>query len=554
MPPTTQAGGGARGARGHAARRRRAAPCRESPQGNAACPPWRCGGRHGHGKWRRAIWWLPLAALLAGTAAASGAHLAAPGKGVAAPEAGKGAAVMAGQGIARAGSRTAVMAGNGTAEAGQASAAAAGKAPVAAEAGAWQPPDPALVERARRLLREVPLIDGHNDLPWQYHERFRDQLGKLDLRRDASGLAPPLHTDIPRLRRGGVGCQLWSVYVPVELAGPAAVQAVIEQIDVVHRLAELYPDTFEMAATADDVIRVHRGGRIASLIGVEGGHSIGNSLAVLRELYRAGARYMTLTHSKNDDWADSATDQPRHGGLTRFGEEVVREMNRLGMLVDLSHVAPRTMQAAMAVSAAPVIFSHSSARALDAHPRNVPDEVLDMLPRQGGVVMVSFVTTFTSEAVRAYDAERNGAEARLKALYPEDPARVERELAAWSAAHPPPHATLSQVADHIDHVRRRAGIDHVGLGSDFDGMTLTPDGLADVAQYPVLLAELLRRGYRDEDVKKVAGANLLRVLREAERVAVRLRAERPPSDARIEDLDGRDARPGAAPAVGGGSR
>jgi membrane dipeptidase len=405
-------------------------------------------------------------------------------------------------------------------------------------AGAWQPPAPELIERARRLLREVPLIDGHNDLPWQLRERFHDQLDKLDLRRDASGLQPPLHTDIPRLRRGGVGGQFWSVYVPVELAGPAAVQAVLEQIDVVHRLAELYPDTFELAASAGDVMRIHRAGRIASLIGVEGGHSIGDSLAVLRELYRAGARYMTITHSRNDDWADAATDQPRHGGLTRFGEEVVREMNRLGMLVDLSHVAPRTMQAAIAVSAAPVIFSHSSARALDGHPRNVPDEVLAMLPRQGGVVMVSFVTSFTSEAVRAHDAARSGEEARLKALHPEDAERVERELAAWSAAHPAPHATLAQVADHVDHVRQVAGIDHVGLGSDFDGMTSVPDGLGDVAQYPVLLAELLRRGYSDDDVKKVAGANLLRVLSDAERVSARLRAERPPSNARIEDLDG----------------
>ncbi|HYL04710.1 MAG TPA: dipeptidase [Thermoanaerobaculia bacterium] len=428
-----------------------------------------------------------------------------------------------------------------TAAGGAAPAAAApsGGAAAASTTGGWQPPDPALVERARGLLREVPLIDGHNDLPWQLRERFHDQLGKLDLRLDTSGLRPPLHTDIPRLRRGCVGGQLWSVYVPVELAGPAAVQAVLEQIDVVHRLAELYPDTFELAASAGDVVRIHRAGRIASLIGVEGGHSIGNSLAVLRELYRAGARYMTITHSKDDDWADSATDQPRHGGLTRFGEEVVREMNRLGMLVDLSHVSPRTMQAAMAVSAAPVIFSHSSARALDGHPRNVPDEVLAMLPREGGMVMVSFVTSFTSEAVRAYDAERNGVEAQFKTLYPEDSGRVERELAAWSAAHPAPHATLAQVADHIDHVRQVAGIDHVGLGSDFDGTTSLPDGLEDVAQYPVLLAELLRRGYSDAEVKKVAGANLLRVLGEAERVAARLRAERPPSDARLEDLDGR---------------
>jgi membrane dipeptidase len=417
-------------------------------------------------------------------------------------------------------------------------AAAPAAAVPAAGAAAWQPPDAALIERARRLLREVPLIDGHNDLPWQLRERFHDQLGKLDLRRDASGLQAPLHTDIPRLRRGGVGGQFWSVYVPVELAGPAAVQAVLEQIDVVHRLSELYPDTFELAAGAADVVRIHRAGRIASLIGVEGGHSIGDSLAVLRELYRAGARYMTITHSRNDDWADSATDQPRHGGLTPFGEEVVREMNRLGMLVDLSHVAPRTMQAAIAVSAAPVIFSHSSARALDGHPRNVPDEVLAMLPRRGGVVMVSFVTSFTSEAVRSHDAARDGEAARLKTLYPEDAARAERELAAWSAAHPAPHATLAQVADHVDHVRQVAGIDHVGLGSDFDGMTSVPDGLGDVAQYPVLLAELLRRGYSDDDVKKVAGANLLRVLADAEKVAARLRAERPASDARIEELDG----------------
>ncbi|MBV8201025.1 MAG: membrane dipeptidase, partial [Acidobacteria bacterium] len=230
-----------------------------------------------------------------------------------------------------------------------------------AAAGAWQPPEPALVERARGLLREVPLIDGHNDLPWQLRERFHDRLSQLDLRRDAAGLRPPLYTDIPRLRRGGVGGQFWSVYVPVELAGPAAVQAVLEQIDVVHRLAELYPDTFELAASAGDVVRIHRAGRIASLVGVEGGHSIGDSLAVLRELYRAGARYMTLTHTSNTEWADSATDNPTHHGLTPFGKAVVLEMNRLGMLVDLSHVSPDTMRAALEVSRAPVIFSHSSA-------------------------------------------------------------------------------------------------------------------------------------------------------------------------------------------------
>jgi membrane dipeptidase len=424
-----------------------------------------------------------------------------------------------------------------------------GSAPAAAEAGRtaahWAPPDAALIERARRLLRESPLIDGHNDLPWQYRKRVRNQLAKIDLTRDSSGLDPALHTDIPRLRRGGVGGQFWSVYVPTEMAGPAAVQAVFEQIDVVRRLAELYPETFELAATAADVVRIHAAGRIACLIGVEGGHSIGNSLGVLRELYHAGARYMTLTHSQNDDWADSATDAPRHGGLTRFGVEVVHEMNRLGMLIDLSHVSPQTMRAALAASAAPVIFSHSSARALDGHPRNVPDDVLRLLPREGGVVMVSFVPPFTSEEVRTYSSRHDAEEARLKALHPDDPGEVERQLAAWSKAQPAPRATLAQVADHIDHVRQVAGIDHIGLGSDFDGITSTPAGLEGVSEYPALLAELLRRGYGDEDVKKVAGANVLRVLRQAEQVAARLRQERPSSDARIEDLDGPPAaRPG----------
>jgi membrane dipeptidase len=417
--------------------------------------------------------------------------------------------------------------------------AAAGGSRAAGAGAAGQPPDAALVARARRLIAQVPLIDGHNDLPWQLRERYQDALGKLDLRRDASSLEPAMHTDIPRLRRGGVGGQFWSVYVPVELSGAAAVQAVFEQMDVVRRLAERYPETFELAATADEVVRIHRAGRIASMMGVEGGHSIGNSLAVLRELYAAGGRYMTLTHSKNTDWADSATDAPAHGGLTRFGEEVVREMNRLGMLVDLSHVAPQTMKAAIAVSQAPVLFSHSSARALDGHPRNVPDDVLALVGRNGGLVMVSFVPSFTSEAVRTYVAERDAEEARLKSLAPGDPQRVKEGTAAWAEAHPAPRATLAEVADHIDHVRKVAGIDHVGLGSDFDGITSTPLGLSGVADYPVLLAELLRRGYGDDDVKKVAGANALRVLREAERVAARLRRERPASDARIEELDAR---------------
>jgi membrane dipeptidase len=414
-----------------------------------------------------------------------------------------------------------------------------------AAAPVHRPPDPALVARARKLLDAVPLIDGHNDLAWEYRTRVQNHLAKIDLTGDTSKLDPPLHTDIPRLRRGGVGGQFWSVYVPVELPGADAVQAVLEQIDDVNRLAERYPETFELARTADDVVRIHKAGRIASLIGVEGGHSIHNSLAVLRQLSRAGARYMTITHFKNTDWADSATDEPQHGGLTRFGEEVVREMNRLGMLVDLSHVAPETMKKAIAVAAAPVIFSHSSARALVDHPRNVPDDVLRLLPQNGGVVMVTFVPSFVSEEVRAWNAENDAEEARLKALYPGDPALVKRELDDWRRQHPVPRATLEQVADHVEHVRQVAGIDHVGIGSDFDGITSVPLGLEGVGDYPNLFAELLRRGWTDEEIEKLAGLNVLRVLREAERVAQRLQKERPASDARIEELDGaaKEAKP-----------
>ncbi len=403
---------------------------------------------------------------------------------------------------------------------------------------AWQPPDRALVERARKILDQVPLVDGHNDLPWEYRQRVKNQLAKIDLTADTSKLEEPLHTDIPRLRQGGVGAQFWSVYIPVSISGPAAVKTVLEQIDVVHRLTERYPDVFEMAMTADDVVRIHKGGKIASLIGMEGGHSLDNSLATLRQLYNAGARYMTITHSANTDWADAATDDPKHGGLTRFGEEVIREMNRLGMLVDLSHVSPQTMKAAMAVADAPVIFSHSSARALTDHPRDVPDDVLRLLPQDGGVVMVTFVPSFVSEAVRAHGAEEDAVEARLKTLYTGDPERVKRELAAWKQANPAPRATLAQVADHIEHVRKVAGVDHVGIGSDYDGITSTPEGLGGVADFPMLLAELMRRGWKDDEIKKLAGLNVLRAFREAEKTAQRLQKERPASDALIEDLDG----------------
>lgn len=398
--------------------------------------------------------------------------------------------------------------------------------------------DPALIERARRILREVPLVDGHNDVPWELRQRVGNHLGKLDLTQDTSRLEKPMHTDIPRLRQGGLGAQFWSVYIPADVAGPEAVGTVLEQIDVVHRLVERHPDVFEIATTAADIERIHKAGRIASLIGMEGGHSIHNSLGVLRQLYNAGARYMTITHSKNIDWADSATDAPRHGGLTPFGEEVLREMNRLGMLIDLSHVSPDTMKDAMAVSEAPVIFSHSSAKAIDAHPRNVPDDVLRRLPEDGGVVMVTFVPSFVSEEVRTWNALDDAEEARLKALHPDAPDAVKTGLEAWRKANPVPRATLAQVADHIEHVRKLAGVDHVGIGSDFDGITSTPVGLEGVDDYPALLAELLRRGWTDAEVKKLAGLNILRVMREAEKTAARLRKERPASDALIQDLDG----------------
>ncbi len=393
------------------------------------------------------------------------------------------------------------------------------------------------MERFRSLLREAPLTDGHNDLPWALRDKYGGKLDTVDLRQDLSSGEKALQTDIPRLARGGVGAQFWSVYVPVDLAGAAAVAAVFEQIDLVHRLCARYPETFELALTAADVERIAKTGKIASLIGMEGGHSIHESLALLRRAYDAGARYMTLTHWAATGWADSATDAPKHGGLTRFGEEVVREMNRLGMLVDLSHVSAETMHDALAVAAAPVIFSHSSARALTAHPRNVPDDVLAKLRDNGGLVMVTFVPAFVSEEVRAWEADEAAEKARLDVLHVGDPDGNKQALAAWTGSHPAPQATLAQVADHLDHVRKVAGSDHVGVGSDFDGIERGPVGLEDVSTYPALFAELSRRGWSDEDLRKAAGGNLLRVLHEAERTAARLRAERPASEAKIGDLD-----------------
>jgi len=391
--------------------------------------------------------------------------------------------------------------------------------------------------RVDRILRDVPLIDGHNDLPWQYRDRVKNQLGKIDLRQDQSKLTKPLHTDIARLRVGRVGGQFWSVYVPASMKGADAVQATLEQIDVVHRMNAAYPETFALALTADDVVRIHKSGRIASLIGVEGGHSINNSLGALRMLYHAGARYMTLTHSANVDWADSATADPQHNGLTEFGKAVVGEMNRLGMLVDLSHVSPATMHDALDVAVAPVIFSHSSARAVTGHQRNVPDDVLRRMKANGGVVMVTWVPSFVSEKLRVHLAARDAEEARLKALHEGEPQNVKSALEAWDQANPRPQATLSDVADHIEHVIRVAGEDHAGIGADLDGISSTPVGLESVAGYPKLFAELLRRGHSEERLGKLAGGNVLRALRAAESVAARLQKERAASDALIAELD-----------------
>lgn len=401
----------------------------------------------------------------------------------------------------------------------------------------------AVSARIDRILRDVPLIDGHNDLPWQYEERVKNHLAQIDIRQDQSKVTPPLHTDIARLRQGRLGGQFWSVYIPTTLKGGDAVRAVIEQIDVVHRIDETYPDTFEFARTADDIVRIHRNGKIASLIGIEGGHSIGNSLAVLRQLYALGARYMTITHSDNNDFADSATADPAHNGLTPFGKLVIAEMNRLGMLVDLSHVAPKTMHDVLDITAAPVIFSHSSARAITDHARNVPDDVLRRVKENDGVVMVSWVPTFSSEKARATDAAKDAETARLKALYRGQPDKVKALLAEWETAHPVPHATVQDVADHIDHIVQIAGAEHVGLGADLDGITSTPEGLTSVAAYPTLFAELIRRGYTDEQLKGIAGLNVLRVMHKAEATAARLQKERPASDVRIEEADAVSPKP-----------
>lgn len=404
---------------------------------------------------------------------------------------------------------------------------AAAAFPALAQTAAPPAPGEEAQARVRRILQRSPLIDGHNDLPWALREGFNNDPTAVDLRQNQSANPILLHTDIPRLRAGGVGGQFWSVYVPATLTPLEAARETFEQIDTVRRLTAAYPEVFALATTADEVERIHRSGRIAGLIGMEGGYSIADSLGLLRQFHAAGARYMTLTHSKTTSWADSATDAPKWGGLNPFGEAVVREMNRLGMMVDLSHVSEETMLDAMRVSEAPVIFSHSSARALTGHARNVPDSVLRLMPEDGGVVMVTFVPGFINETVRSWNADKAAEETRLKTLNPGDPAAVTAGLAAWTEAHPTPRAGLADIIAHIQHVREVAGIDHVGLGGDFDGITSTPEGINGVDAYPAILAALMAEGWTEADIRKLAGQNVLRVMRAVEAVAASKADEAP---------------------------
>jgi membrane dipeptidase len=385
---------------------------------------------------------------------------------------------------------------------------------------------------ARDLLSRFPIIDGHNDLPWALRKA-----GSLDTAKTDISLAVEFtDTDLPRLALGGVGAQFWSVFVPAEFQGESAVATTLEQIDLVHRLVARYPDSLELALTAADVRRISAAGKVASLLGAEGGHSIACSMGTLRAMFALGVRYMTLTHNLNTPWADSATDTPAVGGLTAFGREVVREMQRLGMFVDLSHVAATTMKDALDTAEAPVIFSHSSARAVCDHPRNVPDEILARLPGNGGVCMITFVPGFVSQRCRDWDLEMT-AEMERRGLDPHswDDRRDFRP--EWKNAHPRPTATLADVVAHAEHVREVAGIDHIGVGGDFDGVDALPEGLEDVSCYPALIAALLDQGWSEEDCGKLACGNLIRALGEAEQAATRIQASRPPSVASLEDTD-----------------
>jgi membrane dipeptidase len=395
--------------------------------------------------------------------------------------------------------------------------------------------DAKTMTRIDRILKKTPLIDGHNDLPEQLRENY-----KLSVEGLASGSDQrpdhPLMTDMARLHQGRVGGQFWSVYIPSEVTGDAAIRETLEQIDIVNRLVKAYPDDLALARTADDIVRIHKTGKVASLIGVEGGHQMGGSMAALRSYYDLGARYMTLTHFKDNEFADSATDDPKYGGLNDFGRAVVHEMNRLGMLVDLSHVSPGTMRDAIEVTKAPVIFSHSDARALSDHPRNVPDDVLAMLPANGGVVMVNFYAGHLSEPYRLWSAAQAAEQARLDSLYVGQPDIREAKMKEWQAAHSAPKIAVGLVADHIEHIVKVAGHDHVGLGGDLDGIGYedAPPGMNSVSGYPLLFAELIRRGWSDADLGKLAGGNLLRVLRKAEAVSASMKDE-PPSMATLPE-------------------
>jgi membrane dipeptidase len=408
---------------------------------------------------------------------------------------------------------------------------AAALAGMAASASA-DPIDPKVQARIDRILKATPLIDGHNDIAEQLAENYK---------RTVAGIAggtdqwqpKPLMTDMARLHRGRVGGQFWSVYIDGTHTGDAAIRETLQQIDIVRRMIDAYPNDLELAATADDVVRIHKKGKIASLIGVEGGRQMGGSLAALRQYYNLGARYMTLTHNQTTEWADSATDDPKYGGLSPFGVTVVQEMNRMGMLVDLSHVSADTMKDAIAASKAPVIFSHSSARAIGGHPRDVPDDVLELLPANGGVVMVNFVPSFLSREVWDWSAAKDAEEARLKAIHRASKADVASGLKAWVAAHPAPVVTAADVANHIEHIVKVAGYDHVGIGGDMDGIDSTPADLTGVQDYPNLFAELIRRGWSDANLAKLAGGNVLRVLRRAEAVAVSMKSE----PAALSDVD-----------------
>ena len=380
-------------------------------------------------------------------------------------------------------------------------------------------PDPKLLARAQAILAEAPLIDTHNDLPTMLIEKYAGDVDKVDLTRPQ----PDLCADLPRLREGRIGAQFWSVWVDSKhMKTGTALHEALREFDVLHGLLARYPD-LELALTADDIERIHRSGRIASLIGVEGGHMVEDSLAVLRVFARLGARYMTLTHWDTLAWADAATDRADHQGLTEFGESVVREMNRVGMLVDLSHVSPATMRDALRVSRAPVIFSHSNAHAVQPHPRNVPDEVLRLLPKNGGVVHVNFIRDFVAKDAAEWTTRKDAAAEELRAQL-DDEQEVSKRLTEWSQRNPQPRGSIAAVADHVDHIRNVAGIDHVGIGADFydDGRSSMADGLENVTRYPYLFAELLRRGYSDADLRKIAGRNLLRAMREMERLSKEL--------------------------------